>query len=140
MPASWLLLSWHSARVTTASRREFVIMLWLAADDKFDNIVCGLSHPKPHLDIVRVQDVGISKADDQTIFEWAFRQKRVLFTHDFSTLTRCAHERVEASKPTTKVFEVSSQVPIGAATEGILVLVHRELEKPLLKISYITES
>ena len=40
-------------------------MLFLVADENFNNaIVRGLLRIKPALDIVRVQDVGLSSADD----------------------------------------------------------------------------
>ena len=39
-------------------------MLRLAADENFNNrIVRGLLHRKPDLDIVRIQDIGLSGAD-----------------------------------------------------------------------------
>ena len=42
-------------------------MLRLAADENFNNnIVRGLLHRQPELDIVRIQDVGLSGADDPT--------------------------------------------------------------------------
>jgi hypothetical protein len=45
-------------------------MLFLIADENFNNaIVRGLLRLKPNLDIVRVQDVGLSGADDPTILE-----------------------------------------------------------------------
>ena len=47
-------------------------MLMLAADENFNNnIVRGLFRRNPQLDIVRIQDVGLSGADDLTILEWA---------------------------------------------------------------------
>jgi len=47
-------------------------MLRLAADDKFNgDIVRGLRRRNPDLDIIRVQDVGLSGADDASILEWA---------------------------------------------------------------------
>ncbi|MBU2609951.1 MAG: DUF5615 family PIN-like protein, partial [Chloroflexi bacterium] len=47
-------------------------MLRLAADENFNNdIVRGLLRRKPDLDIVRIQDVGLSAADDPTMLEWA---------------------------------------------------------------------
>ncbi len=88
-------------------------MLRLAADENFNNdIVRGLSRRKPDLDIVRVQDVGLSGADDPTILEWAAQEGRLLLTHDVSTLTRYAYERVKAGKHMPGVFEVSRQVPV----------------------------
>ena len=48
-------------------------MLRLAADENFDNnIVRGLLRRRPNLDIVRVQDVGLSAADEevQRLWDW----------------------------------------------------------------------
>lgn len=98
-------------------------MLKLAADENFNNdIVRGLLRRKPDLDIVRIQDVGLSGADDPTVLEWAAREGRVLLTHDVSTLTRYAYERVEKGLPMPGVFEVGRHVPIGRAIEDILLL------------------
>ena len=105
-------------------------MLRLAADENFNNdIVRGLLRRKPDLDIVRVQDVGLSGADDPMILEWAAQEGRMLLTHDVTTITRYAYERVQAGKPMPGVFEVSRKVPIGVAIEDILLIVECSLEK-----------
>ena len=47
-------------------------MLRLAADENFNgDIVRGLVRRNPKLDIVRVQDVGLSGADDPSVLQWA---------------------------------------------------------------------
>ncbi|RMD93461.1 MAG: hypothetical protein D6813_04085 [Calditrichaeota bacterium] len=104
-------------------------MLRLAADENFNrNIVRGLLRRKPELDIVCIQDVGLSNADDPTILEWAAKENRVLLTHDVSTMTRYAYERVQAGVAMPGVFEVSRKVPIGRAIEDILILAECSLE------------
>ena len=98
-------------------------MLRLAADENFNNdIVRGLLRRKPDLDIVRVQDAGLSEADDPTILDWAAQEGRVLLTHDVTSITQYAYERVQAGKPMPGVFEVSREVPIGVAMEDILLI------------------
>jgi len=63
-------------------------VLLLAADENFDNdIVRGLLRRRPDIDIVRVQDVGLSGASDPIILEWAAEQQRLLLTHDVATIT-----------------------------------------------------
>ena len=75
-------------------------MLRLAADENFNNdIIRGLLRRKPELDIVRIQDVGLSGAEDPTVLEWAAREGRVLLTHDVTTMTRYTYERVRARQP-----------------------------------------
>ncbi|MFC1463879.1 MAG: DUF5615 family PIN-like protein [Candidatus Brachytrichaceae bacterium NZ_4S206] len=104
-------------------------MLRLAADENFNNdIVRGLLRRKPDLDIVRVQDVGLSGADDPTILDWAAQEGRVLLTHDVTTITRYAYERVQAGKRMPGVFDVSRKVPIGIAIEDILLVAECSLE------------
>lgn len=98
-------------------------MLRLAADENFNNaIVRGLLRRAPDLDIIRVQDAGLSGADDPTILEWAAGECRVLLTHDVSTITRYAYERVDAGRPMPGVFEVGRSVPIGRAIDDIHLL------------------
>jgi len=80
------------------------------------------------LDIVRVQDVGLSGADDPTILEWAAQGGRVLLTHDVTTMTRYVYERIEAGQPMPGVFEVSHSAPVGPVIEDILLLAECSLE------------
>jgi len=104
-------------------------MIKLAADENFNNdIVRGLLRRKPELDLVRVQDTDVAGADDPVTLEWAAQEGRVLLTHDVSTITRYAYERVQAGLPMPGVFEVRRAVPIGRAIEDILLLAECSLE------------
>ena len=68
-------------------------MLKLAADENFNNdIVRGLLRRRPTLDIVRIQDIGLSGANDPKVLDWAAQENRVLLTHDVSTITHYAYE------------------------------------------------
>jgi hypothetical protein len=104
-------------------------MLALAADENFNNdILRGLLRRKPNLDLVRIQDAGLSGADDATILEWAARENRVLITHDVSTITFHAMERVRERKRMPGVFEVSRSVPVKVAIEDLMLLAECSLE------------
>lgn len=104
-------------------------MIKLAADENFNNdIVRGLLRRKPELDIVRIQDTDVVGADDAAVLEWAAQERRVLLTHDVSTITRYAYERIEAGQAMPGVFEVNRAVPIGRAIEDILLLAECSLE------------
>lgn len=103
-------------------------MLLLAADENFNNdIVRGLLRRNASLNIVRVQDVGVSGATDPAVLDWAAMEGRVLLTHDVSTITRYAYERVHAGKGMPGVFEVGRTLPVGAVIEDILLLVECSL-------------
>ena len=98
-------------------------MLRLAADEHFNgDIVRGLLRRNPKLDIVRVQDVGLSGADDPSVLQWAADQGRIVVTHDISTLAMHAFERIAAGQPMPGVFEVSSVAPVGQAIDDLILL------------------
>jgi len=98
-------------------------MLALAADENFNNdIIRGMLRRRPDLNIVRVQDVGLSGASDSAVLEWAAAEGRVLPTHDVSTITQHGYERSSAGLPMPGVFQVAREVPIGVAIEDILLL------------------
>lgn len=104
-------------------------MLKLAADENFNNdILRGILRRNPDLDILRIQDVGLSGADDPTVLEWAAQEGRILLTHDVQTITRYAYERVEAGQAMPGVFEVGRGVPVGTTIDDILLLAECNLE------------
>ncbi len=98
-------------------------MLSFASDENFNNdIVRGLLRRKPELDIVRVQDEGLSGRDDPAILEWAASEGRILLTHDSTTMIDYAYDRVRVGKSMPGVIEVPDDVPIGKAIEDILLI------------------
>ncbi|MBT9149611.1 MAG: DUF5615 family PIN-like protein [Dehalococcoidia bacterium] len=95
-------------------------MLRFAADENLNNdIIRGLLRRKADLDIVRIQDMGLSGAEDPAVLEWAAQEGRILLTHDVSTITHYAYERVQTGKSMPGIFEVSRTVPIGVAIDDI---------------------
>lgn len=98
-------------------------MLRLLADENFDvNIVRGLLRRLPGLDVVRVQEVGLSGADDPAVLEWAASERRVLITHDVRTVTKYAWERVERGLAMPGVVEVAMSAGIGPAIDDLVLL------------------
>jgi hypothetical protein len=104
-------------------------MLLLAADENFNgNMVRGRLRRQPTLDLVRLQDVGVSGAEDPVVLAWAVPEGRLLLTHDVSTVTRDAYERVQAGESMPGVIEVSRDLSIGRAIEEMLLLAACSLE------------
>ena len=104
-------------------------MLRLTADENFNNdILRGVLRRNEQVDIVTIQDVGLSGADDETVLQWAAEKNRVLLTHDVTTLTKYAYARIEAGLPMPGVFEVSQSLAIGSVIEDVLLLAECSLE------------
>jgi hypothetical protein len=104
-------------------------VLALAADENFNNdILRALLRRRPDLNIVRVQDVGLGGADDPHVLEWVAKEGRVLLTHDVSTITHRAYDRAKQGLAMPGVFEVAYDIPIGVATEDILLIAQCSLD------------
>lgn len=104
----------------------------LLADENFDNtIIRGLLRRQPDIDIVRVQDVGLSGKNDPTVLEWSAQDDRILLTHDVATITRYAYARIAEGKPMPGVIEVTSDAPIGRVIEDIILLLSCSLDGEL---------
>ena len=99
-------------------------MLQLLADENFNgSLIRGLVRRQPEIDLVRVQDVGLSGADDHAVLAWAARAGRVLLTHDQATVPKYAYERMEAGLPMPEVFVGNTNLPIQQVINDILLLV-----------------
>ena len=98
-------------------------MLRLLADENFKGeITRGLLRRKPDLDLVRVQDVGLSGADDPEILAWAAQGGRILLTHDLATIPDFAYERVAGGESMPGVFVVPRRLSVRQVIEDVLFL------------------
>ena len=97
-------------------------MKWLA-DENFDNdILRGVRRRASHVDFLRVQDVGLSGADDPTVLEWATQQGRVLLTHDLSTMIPALREQLQRASYCAPILFVPDFVATALAIADILLL------------------
>ena len=99
------------------------------ADENFNNqIVRGVFRQNPDIDIVRVQDVGLSGVDDPTVLGWAAQEGQIVLTHDVATMTTFAYQRIKAGLPMPGLFEVSRRLPVGVAIEEIILIAECSLK------------
>src|SRR5438093_13143616 len=98
-------------------------MLKLLADENLIlAIVLGVLRSRPEIDFVRVQDVGLSGADDAEILEWAARENRVVVTHDVATLLPLAYARVANGLFMPGVIEIGPHISIRSALEDLILI------------------
>jgi hypothetical protein len=101
----------------------------LLIDEDFNNdILRGVLRRLPGVDAVRAQDVGLSGRPDPDLLAWAADHGRVLLTHDVSTMTTHAYERVARSLPMPGVFAVAQTVPISVAIEQVVMIAECSLD------------
>jgi predicted nuclease of predicted toxin-antitoxin system len=98
-------------------------LLKFLADENFNRIVIsGALRIQPLLDIVHAQDVGLRQRPDAEILEWAAAQRRLVLTHDVSTMTKWAYRRMVEGKNCPEVLEIASLLSVPRAIEEILIV------------------
>jgi predicted nuclease of predicted toxin-antitoxin system len=94
-----------------------------AADENLNNnLLRGMLRRNPEIDMVRIQDVGLSGADDPTILEWCAEQDRILLTSDVSTITKFAYQRIAAGQAMPGVLEIGRSGALATAIEDLLLI------------------
>ena len=79
----------------------------------------GLRLRQPVLDLVRVQEVGLSHTPDAIILEWAAQQGRVVVSVDKKTLAVDAWDRVARGVPMPGVAILRILLTIGQAIDEL---------------------
>jgi hypothetical protein len=98
-------------------------MIRLLADEDFNNdILRGLLRRISRVDMARVQDVGLTGADDATVLAHAAAAGRVLLSHDVSTLIAEAFERVRAGIAMPGVIAVAQSTAVGEAIDDLVLV------------------
>jgi len=70
-----------------------------AADENFNNdILRGMRRRSPDLDIVRLQDEGLTGTPDPEVLDWCANASRVLLTHDINTMPKHLSDRLQQGK------------------------------------------
>ena len=80
------------------------------------------------MDVISVQDIGLSGASDAIVLAWAATEQRVVLTHDVTTMSRDAIQRVEAGLAMPGIIECPRSVPIGVAIEDLCLIVECSIE------------
>lgn len=90
------------------------------ADENIDpDLVLGLRRRVDHIDIARVQDVGLRTSDDPEILRWAAEEGRILVSHDLKTIPIFAGDRLIAGLPMPGVILLSATLPIATAIDEL---------------------
>jgi len=98
-------------------------MIRFAADEDFDNdIIRALKRRISDTDIVRVQDADLSGTADAVVLAWAAGEGRVLLTHDASTMSFHALERLRVDESMPGVIVAHQRLPIGDVIEDLVLI------------------
>lgn len=98
-------------------------MRFLADENLNNHIFRGLLLQKAGLDIVRVQDVGLSGKSDPIVLAWALSENRILLTHDAKTIPALAFAQLTAGQAIPGILLAPWDAPVGQVIADLLLLI-----------------
>ena len=98
-------------------------MLLLLSDEDFNgHVVAGVCLHYPDVDLVRVQEVGLSGQEDADVLAWAAEHGRIVLTNDKRTLLAFAMQRVADGLSMPGVFVLRGKTSIPDAIEAVAMV------------------
>jgi len=109
------------------------------ADENFNNeLVRGLRRRLPSVDLVRLQDEGLTGAPDPEVLNWCAAQQRLLLTHDASTMPHHLVERLAQGRTGAAVLIVRGPYSQGQIIEDlVLIATCSDLSEYLDRCTYL---
>jgi predicted nuclease of predicted toxin-antitoxin system len=93
------------------------------ADENFNGpLFAALSKALPPGALARVQELGLSGADDPMILQWAADHQSIVLTHDEATFKDFAYSRVGVGLSMPGVFIVKQSARLTEIVEEIMIL------------------
>ncbi len=98
-------------------------MIRFLADENFNNhIIRGIVLRNSNVDIKRIQDIGLSGAEDPIVLDYAHKENRVLLTQDLVTIPRFAYERIRNGKENPAILIIKQDIGISQVIGNILLI------------------
>ncbi len=95
----------------------------LLTDENLNNhIYRSLLLQRSNLNIVRVQDVGLSGKSDPEVLTWALNENRILLTHDVRTIPAIALDWLSNNQAIPGIFLIEQTSPIGIIIADLLLI------------------
>lgn len=100
-------------------------MNFLADENLSRRFVNAVRRRHPSIDIVRVQEVGLSGMDDTAVLDWAVEKNRILITKDRATIPPLVAQRLEENIPTPSVLIIRPNAQLNSILEMIEAIIQQ---------------
>ncbi len=74
------------------------------------------------LELRSIREFGLTRAEDAEVLAWAAETGHVVVTHDVSTMTAAAYERLARGEALGGLVIVPQRLPIGEAIRRLMAL------------------
>ena len=95
---------------------------FLADNDLMDQIVLGVLRREPTLVMTRLREVGLAKAPDTSVLEFAAREGFIVVSHDVNTMRAAAGARLTNGQEMAGLLLVHQRSPITQTIEDLILI------------------
>ena len=95
---------------------------FLADNDLMDQIVLGVLRREPTVEMTRLREVGLAKAADSAVLDYAAREEFIVVSHDVNTMRAAAVERIESGRDMTGLLLVHQRSPVAETIEELILI------------------
>lgn len=98
-------------------------MRFLIDENLNNHIYRSLLLQRPSLDIVRIQDIGLSGKSDDEVLASALKENRILLTHDLHTIPALALQWLSENNPIPGIFLIEQRAALGQVIADLLLII-----------------
>ena len=95
---------------------------FLADNDLMDQIVLGVLRREPTLAMTRLREVGLAKASDTSVLEFAAREGFIVVSHDVNTMRGAAVTRLNDGQEMAGLLLVHQRSPQAQTIDDLILI------------------
>jgi hypothetical protein len=95
---------------------------FLADNDFNEHVLKGLLRLEPAVEVLRVREVNLDQAPDTAVLAYAATEGWIVLSHDVSTMTAAAYDRIVAGEPMAGLFIAAQQAALASIIDTLLVV------------------
>ncbi len=95
---------------------------FLADQDFNEHILRGMLRREPAIDFVRLRDVGLETRSDAGILAYAAAENRIIVSHEVTTMSAAAHDRLAAGQPISGLLLIHQLAPLASAIDNLVLI------------------
>lgn len=81
--------------------------------------------------MVSIREADLARAEDADVLAWAAKLDLVVVTHDASTMTAAAYERLKQGAPMPGLVVVPQRLGVGVAVRRLVNLMEQSMDDDL---------
>ena len=95
---------------------------FLVDNDLMDQIVLGVLRREPSLVMTRLREVGLAKAPDTSVLEFAAREGFIVVSHDVNTMRAAAVARLQNDQVLAGLLLIHQRLPLAQTIEDLILI------------------